>query len=164
MSDRLEAFLGFLQRALIEPLRRLVAAAGEAVRALGFHAWQRRTRLLIAGILAALGYALYLHPPLATVHRTEVLVRTNLFDGSARAYRAGTVLVMPGIHQVRRYPTRDQLYRPSESARAAGPAPFQSSEGLSIVPGQMALQRTPRRMKSAATALVRPITAAFEAP
>ncbi len=39
-----------------------------------------------------------------------------------------------------------------------------SSDGLSIVPGQIALQRTPRRMKSAATALVRPITAAFEAP
>ena len=39
-----------------------------------------------------------------------------------------------------------------------------SSEGLSIVPGQIALQRTPRLMKSAATALVRPITAAFEAP
>jgi len=28
----------------------------------------------------------------------------------------------------------------------------------------MALQRTPFRMKSAATALVKPITAAFEAP
>ena len=39
-----------------------------------------------------------------------------------------------------------------------------SSDGLSIVPGQMALQRTPLRMKSAATALVSPITAAFDAP
>ncbi len=33
---------------------------------------------------------------------------------------------------MRRYPTRDQLYRPLASARSAGPAPFQSSEGLSI--------------------------------
>ena len=39
-----------------------------------------------------------------------------------------------------------------------------SSEGDSMVPGQMALERTPLRMKSAATALVRPITAAFVAP
>ena len=39
-----------------------------------------------------------------------------------------------------------------------------SSEGDSIVPGQMALARMPRRMKSAATALVRPITAALLAP
>jgi regulator of protease activity HflC (stomatin/prohibitin superfamily) len=132
VSDRFEAFLTFLQRALIEPLGRLAATAGAAVRTLGVHAWRRRTRLVIAALLAALACALYLHPPFATVHRSEVLVRTNLFDGSSRAYSAGTVLVMPGIHQVRRYPTRDQLYRPSESTRAAGPAPFQSSEGLSI--------------------------------
>jgi regulator of protease activity HflC (stomatin/prohibitin superfamily) len=132
VSDRFEAFLGFLQRALIEPLGRLVAAAGGAGRTLGAHLWDGRMRLVRVAILAALACVLYIHPPLATVHRSEVLVRTNLFDGSARAYSAGTVLVIPGIHQVRRYPTRDQLYRPSESARAAGPAPFQSSEGLSI--------------------------------
>ena len=132
MSDRFEAFLGFLQRALIVPLGRLLAAAGGAVGTLGVHAWHRRTRFAMAAILAALACALYIHPPFATVHRSEVLVRTNLFDGSAHAYSAGTVLLMPGIHQLRRYPTRDQLYRPSESARAAGPAPFQSSEGLSL--------------------------------
>jgi regulator of protease activity HflC (stomatin/prohibitin superfamily) len=40
--------------------------------------------------------------------------------------------VLPGIHQVRRYSTRDQVYRPTESASATGPAPFQSIEGLSI--------------------------------
>ena len=132
MSDRFEAFLGFLQRALIVPLGRLLAAAGATVGTLGVHAWHRRMRFAMPAILAALAYALYIHPPLATVHRSEVLVRTNLFDGSAHAYSAGTVLLMPGIHQLRRYPTRDQLYRPSESARAAGPAPFQSSEGLSL--------------------------------
>jgi regulator of protease activity HflC (stomatin/prohibitin superfamily) len=132
VSDRFEAFLGFLQHALVEPLGRLVAAAGGAFRTLGAHTWRRRLRLVIIGTLAALGYALYLHPPFATVHRSEVLVRSNLFDGSARALSAGTVLVLPGIQQVRRYPTRDQLYRPSESAHAAGPAPFQSNEGLSI--------------------------------
>jgi regulator of protease activity HflC (stomatin/prohibitin superfamily) len=132
VSDRFEAFLGFLQRALILPLGRLLAGTGGAVRTLGVHAWHRRMRLAIAAILGALAYALHIHPPFATVHRSEVLVRTNLFDGSSHAYSAGTVLVMPGIHQVRRYPTRDQLYRPSESAHAGGPAPFQSSEGLSI--------------------------------
>jgi regulator of protease activity HflC (stomatin/prohibitin superfamily) len=132
VSDRFEAFLGFLQRALVEPLGRLATRAGAAVRTLGVHAWHRRMRLVVAAILTALAYALYVHPPLATVHRSEVLVRTNLFDGSSSAYGAGTVLLIPGVHQVRRYPTRDQLYRPSESGRATGPAPFQSSEGLSI--------------------------------
>ncbi len=55
-----------------------------------------------------------------------------MLDGSASAYTAGTVLVLPGIHQVRRYSTRDQVYRPIESASATGKAPFQSNEGLSI--------------------------------
>jgi regulator of protease activity HflC (stomatin/prohibitin superfamily) len=59
-------------------------------------------------------------------------VRTNLFDGSASAWSSGTVLAVPGIHQVRRYSIRDQVYRPVESASATGTAPFQSIEGLSI--------------------------------
>jgi len=132
MPDRFEAFLGFLQRALIEPLGRLVATGARAVRALGGDALHHRRGLVIAGALAALACALYLHPPFATVQRTEILVRTNVFDGSSRAYSAGTVLLIPGIHRGRRYPTRDQLYRPADSARATGPAPFQSNEGLSI--------------------------------
>jgi hypothetical protein len=39
-----------------------------------------------------------------------------------------------------------------------------SSEGDSMVPGQIALARMPFLMKSAATALVNPITAALVAP
>jgi regulator of protease activity HflC (stomatin/prohibitin superfamily) len=132
VSDRIDAFVAFLQRALIEPLFRLGAAARRALGALSTSAWRARVRLVTAALLAALAYALYLCPPFATANRSEVLVRTNAFEGSARAYSAGTVLLIPGIHQVRRYPTRDQVYRPSESTRAAGEAPFQSSEGLSI--------------------------------
>ncbi|HUJ54344.1 MAG TPA: SPFH domain-containing protein [Steroidobacteraceae bacterium] len=132
MSDHFEAFLDFLQRALVEPIGRLAAACGRAIHTLGAGAWRRRLRLAIAASAGALAYVLYIHPPLVTVHRSEVLVRTNLFDGASRAYGAGTVLLIPGMHQVRRYPTRDQLFRPAEGARATGPAPFQSNEGLSI--------------------------------
>ena len=39
-----------------------------------------------------------------------------------------------------------------------------SSEGDTIVPGQIAFARMPLRMKSAATDLVSPITAAFVVP
>jgi regulator of protease activity HflC (stomatin/prohibitin superfamily) len=53
-------------------------------------------------------------------------------DGSVLAYTEGAVLVVPGIHQTRRFPIRDQVYRTTESATATGPAPFQSNEGLSI--------------------------------
>src|SRR5688572_27394561 len=49
------------------------------------------------------------------------------------------------------------MSRPRASTRS-------SQEGERTVPGQMALQRMPLRMKSAATALVRPITAALLAP
>jgi regulator of protease activity HflC (stomatin/prohibitin superfamily) len=132
VSDHLEAFLAFLQRALVEPIGRLAAATGRAMHTLGARAWHRRARLAIAATVGALASVLYVYPPLATVRHSEVLVRTNLLDGTAHAYSAGTVLQVPGIHQVRRYPTRDQLFRPTEGAHATGPAPFQSNEGLSV--------------------------------
>ena len=132
MSSRLEALLKFLQQALIEPLGRLAAAVGRAVRVSSAMAVLRRGRLLIAALLGLVVYGLYAHPPMAAIHRGEVLVRTNVLDGTASVYSAGTVLVLPAIHQVRRYSTRDQVYRPVESANAAGTAPFQSVEGLSL--------------------------------
>jgi regulator of protease activity HflC (stomatin/prohibitin superfamily) len=91
-----------------------------------------RRGLVMAVLLAALAYGLYVHPPFAAMRRGEMLVRTDVLDGSVKAYTAGSVLVLPGIHQVRRYSTRDQVYRTIESASATGPAPFQSIEGLSI--------------------------------
>jgi regulator of protease activity HflC (stomatin/prohibitin superfamily) len=75
---------------------------------------------------------LYAHPPLAVVKRGEVLARTNALDESVKIYSTGTVFVLPGIHQVRSYSIRDQVYRPIESASATGAAPFQTVEGLSI--------------------------------
>src|SRR3984885_1650585 len=88
--------------------------------------------LVIAVLITALAYGAYLHPPLANVRRGELLVRMNVLDASVMAYSSGTVLVLPGVHEVRRYPIRDQVYRPTDSASATGPAPFQSNEGLSI--------------------------------
>jgi regulator of protease activity HflC (stomatin/prohibitin superfamily) len=132
MSSRLDTLLEFLQRAILEPLGRLIAAAAAGVRALCAAAYRRRWRLGIAAFLALMAYALYAHPPFAAVRRNEVLVRTDVLDGSVIVFTAGTVAVLPGIHQVRRYSIRDQVYRPSESATATGPAPFQSIEGLSI--------------------------------
>jgi regulator of protease activity HflC (stomatin/prohibitin superfamily) len=132
VSGAFASLIQFLERAVVDPLGRLFMAAGQAVQKLGSGMLQRRTRLMLAGAALALVYALYVHPPLAIVHRSEVLVRTNAFDGSSRAYSAGTILLLPGVHQLRRYSTRDQVYRPTQSARASGAAPFQSSEGLSI--------------------------------
>jgi regulator of protease activity HflC (stomatin/prohibitin superfamily) len=132
MSPRIDALLEFIRRVVIEPLAWLGGAFARALPACLTALNGVRWRLTIAALLALLGYSLYRHPPFATVQRGEELVRTNEFDGTAAAYTAGTVLVLPGVHQIRRYATRDQVYRLTESASATGPAPFQSSEGLSI--------------------------------
>jgi regulator of protease activity HflC (stomatin/prohibitin superfamily) len=118
--------------ALLEFLRRVLAALAEAVRASFTAAARCRRRLVIAALLAAMAYGLYLHPPFAAVRRGEVIVRTNVLDGSSGVYSAGAVFVLPGIQQLRRYSIRDQVYRPIDSASAAGAAPFQSIEGLSL--------------------------------
>jgi regulator of protease activity HflC (stomatin/prohibitin superfamily) len=132
MSSRLDALLESLQRAIVEPLGRLIAATAAGVRALSAAAYRRRWRVGSAMLIALMAYGLYTHPPFAAVPRGAVLVRTDVLDGSVSVFTGGTVPVLPGIHQVRCYPIRDQVYRPAESASATGPAPFQSIEGLSI--------------------------------
>src|SRR5258708_274841 len=132
MSSRLEALLKFVQQAFIDPLSRLASAIGRGVGNSSETAIKRRWRLAAAALLGLVAYGLYLHPPMAAIHRGEVLVRTNALDGTASVYSAGTVLALPAIHQIRRYSTRDQVYRPVESESATGAAPFQSVEGLSL--------------------------------
>jgi regulator of protease activity HflC (stomatin/prohibitin superfamily) len=85
-----------------------------------------------AVILVALAYYLYSHPPFAVARRGELLVRTNEMNGTVAAYSAGTVLVVPGLHQTRRFDILDQVYRLTASASATGSGAFQSNEGLSI--------------------------------
>jgi regulator of protease activity HflC (stomatin/prohibitin superfamily) len=132
MPSRVDALLEFLRRAIVEPLGRLMGAAAWGIRAGGVLAYRRRWRVGSVALLALIAYGLYTHPPFASVRRGEVLVRTDVLDGSVTVFTAGAVAVLPGIHQVRCYSIRDQVYRPAESATATGPAPFQSIEGLSI--------------------------------
>jgi regulator of protease activity HflC (stomatin/prohibitin superfamily) len=131
MSPSLERFIAFIRRALVDPLRRSASRLAAAVRQVP-GTFPRRRRLVLLALLGAAAYGLYSHPPFASIRQSEVIVRTDVLDGSARAYTRGTVLVLPGIHQLHRYSTRDQVFRPADSESAAGKAPFQSSEGLSI--------------------------------
>jgi regulator of protease activity HflC (stomatin/prohibitin superfamily) len=117
MSGRLDALLEWV-----------IAALGSLSPGLRRFRW----RVVISAVLILILYALCIHPPFVSVRRGEVLARTDALDGSVSVYNGGTVLVLPGIHQVRRYSIRDQVYRPTDSASATGPAPFQSVEGLSI--------------------------------
>jgi regulator of protease activity HflC (stomatin/prohibitin superfamily) len=86
-------------------------------------------------IAAAVGVAAWLvvaHPPTATAHRGELGVRTNQLTGSVAEWRDGTVLALPGLHDVHVVSLRDRTYRPDQMSRATGPAPLQSVEGLSL--------------------------------
>jgi regulator of protease activity HflC (stomatin/prohibitin superfamily) len=132
MSGRLDALLEFVRRGLIEPLSRLGGWVITALGSLSPGLWRFRWRVVISAVLILILYGLCIHPPFVSVRRGEVLARTDALDGSVSVYSGGTVLVLPGIHQVRRYSIRDQVYRPTDSASATGPAPFQSVEGLSI--------------------------------
>jgi regulator of protease activity HflC (stomatin/prohibitin superfamily) len=91
-----------------------------------------RGTLLLLGVVAGAGYLVYRHPPVQTVGRGEIGVRTNLVTGNVSEWQDGSVLVLPGLHEMRVYSMRDQTYRPVQSAKADGPAPLQSLEGLSL--------------------------------
>jgi len=128
MFDRISQVL----KEILRGLGALANGLAGSSRTLFSGANQIRGRLIAIAIVCVLAYGLYAHPPFAAVHRGEVLVRTDVLDGSVSVFSGGTVLMIPGIHQERRFSTRDQVYRPTESASATGPAPFQSIEGLSI--------------------------------
>jgi regulator of protease activity HflC (stomatin/prohibitin superfamily) len=61
-----------------------------------------------------------------------VAVRTNQITGSTDEIREGSMLLIPGLHAVRTFSLRDQVYQPTESSKADGAAPFQSVEGMSL--------------------------------
>jgi regulator of protease activity HflC (stomatin/prohibitin superfamily) len=132
MFGRWEDLPDFLRRRVIEPVGRLAGSGFAALRSIATSLWRFRWRTVAAAVLSVTAYALWAHQPFEYVRRGEVLVRTDALDGSVSVFSSGAVLVLPGLHQVRHYSLRDQVYRPVESASATGPAPFQSVEGLSI--------------------------------
>lgn len=89
-------------------------------------------KVLVLALIGLAGYELYRHPPIATIAPQQIGIRLNGLTGSVTELGEGVCLMIPGIHSLRRFPLQDQIYRPDRSAKADGPAPFQSSEGLSI--------------------------------
>ena len=123
-----------LHRTLHRTLRRETTAGD-----VGFHAEDtlaslpRGRRALVALVVVGLGlYGVYRHPPMQTVERGEIGVRTNQLTGSVTEWRDGSVLVVPGLHEMRVYSLRDRVYHPQQMTSAAGSAPVQSVEGLSV--------------------------------
>lgn len=92
----------------------------------------RGRRLLAVGAILGAVVLLVVRPPIQIVAPGEVGVRINRLTGGVTALAEGPALVLPVIHELRRYPLRDQIYRPTASATADGAAPFQTVEGLSV--------------------------------
>jgi regulator of protease activity HflC (stomatin/prohibitin superfamily) len=128
MSSRLNALNGILT----DFSRRAASWAARSYTDAFAAARTRSAQLLLVAVIAACAYGLWRYPPVQTVARGEMAVRTNRFTGLANVFTAGSVLVVPGVHQLRRLSSRDQIYRPEQSASATGASPFQSVEGLSI--------------------------------
>jgi regulator of protease activity HflC (stomatin/prohibitin superfamily) len=83
-------------------------------------------------VLAAGAYALAMHPPIENIGRGEVGIRLNRFSGATTQSSEGAMIVIPMVHELRRYSLQDQTYHPERSSKANGEAPFQSAEGLSL--------------------------------
>ena len=128
MSEQMSAVLETLGKALVKIGGGLSAAVVDIWRALA----RIKGRLLLLAALAWCTHTLYRHPPLETVERGEVAYRSNRFFSGNTEFHQGSVLVIPGVHDLRRYSLRDRIYRPVQSSAAGGSAPFQSMEGLSL--------------------------------
>ena len=92
----------------------------------------RSPRVIAIGVLALAIYAIYQHPPVESIASQEVGLRLNRWSGSTTTLPEGLAIVIPGIHELRRFGLDDHMYRPQRSSTASGEAPLQSSEGLSL--------------------------------
>ncbi|MFT7776098.1 SPFH domain-containing protein [Roseateles sp.] len=128
MLQRLKTLAASLRQAFGRGASRGLGAIPTAARSL------RRALppLLMLTAVTAAGYALVAHPPVRAVPTGQAALRTNQFSGATSEFRAGSFLRIPGLHEVRLFPLRDQSYHPAAIAKADGPAPLQSVEGLSL--------------------------------
>lgn len=128
MNPRLAAIAHLPYFLLRTAVRRLTTIA----RRIGRVAAGRVGLMLGTALIGVIGYLVVVHAPVQSVASSELVLRENRLTGSGSLHREGTLLVWPGLHEVRRYSLRDQIYRPLDSAKADGAAPFQSIEGLSL--------------------------------
>lgn len=130
MLDRLKAITQSIREKLSGG--DVAATAGDAIARTKAGWIGARGVLITLGVAGVAGVTLYRQPPLKNIGPGEVGVRINQLSGSVREWRDGSVLVVPGLHTLRVFSTRDQTYRPEQIRRADGGAPLQSVEGLSF--------------------------------
>lgn len=124
MSERFEQIM----QTLGQGLNRCGQAIGGGAGKLGQQVFAVRRGLIALSLVGLGGYALYSHPPMQGVERGEIGVRINQLTGDSAEMREGAALVIPGLHELRRFSLRDQVYRPHTDSGS----PYQSVEGLSL--------------------------------
>jgi regulator of protease activity HflC (stomatin/prohibitin superfamily) len=136
MLQRLRQFLLAIKDTIAGPARTIGEASADVARN-----GARRTLacicagkwlLLAMALFGGAGYLMVKFPPIKAVARGEIGVRVNRITGEVSEWRDGNVFVLPGLHDLRKYSLRDQVYRPIQAARAEGQSPLQSLEGLSL--------------------------------
>src|SRR6478609_8815178 len=75
----------------------------------------RGRKLLAVGALLGGGLLLVLRPPMQVVAPGEIGVRINRLTGGLALCVEGPTMVLPLVHELRRYTLRDQVYRPRDS-------------------------------------------------
>lgn len=86
---------------------------------------ERGRRILAVLVIVAVGGGVVWMRPVRTINPGEVGVRLNRVTGHIGTLHEGWAVVVPGLHELRRLPLRDQVYRPRG-------AEYQTAEGLSI--------------------------------
>ena len=115
-----------------ERMQTIVETVRSAIGNVGSRLQGTRSSLIALGLVAFGGYALYNNPPMQSVGRGEIGMRLNQLTGATTEIQEGAIIVIPGLHSLRRFSLRDQIYRPEGGESASGSAPFQTVEGLSI--------------------------------
>ena len=128
MRELFRSMLEWMARGTARAADRAAEIAGAGGRRLS----AAKGGLFALAVLGLAGYALYAHPPVASVGSGEVGVRINRLTGDVAEWRDGSVLVVPALHEVRVYSLRDRIYQPDGIRRSDGEAPLQSVEGLSF--------------------------------
>ena len=128
MHPRLAPLARLLQTLILTP----ATLAGRAAHGTVQRLHGARGALVLTAAAGAGGWLLWNHPPLETVARGEMVVRTSRFSGHTELFTEGSLFDLPGLYQVRRFPARDQVYRPTHGSHADGEGAFQSVEGLSL--------------------------------
>jgi regulator of protease activity HflC (stomatin/prohibitin superfamily) len=93
----------------------------------------RRGRRVLGGITLAVIFAAFvIARPIRSIAPGEAAVRVDRLTGGVTILDEGWAWVIPFVHDMRTYPLHDQVYKPTDAAKASGAGAFQSIEGLSL--------------------------------